>query len=286
MCDNREQLIRLIEDNIRPLYPIKTNMRPKLYPRFKAKAVIFDVYGTLIISASGELKSHDYLNFTKIEDPIKILLKKYGIEKSFVQVSNDFHNQVIHIHKKLKRKGIDFPEVRYEEIWKAVTGIQNHSILKALATEYEMIVNPVYSMPHASEIISYLKEKDIYLGIISNAQFFTPFILEVLLGQELEILGFRHDLIFLSYKWNRAKPSIVLFKNAAEVLSNYGIEPEETLYVGNDIRSDIEPALNTGFKTALFAGDKRSLRTYGNNEKIMSDYVITDLNQIKKCIGD
>jgi len=63
--------------------------------------------------------------------------------------------------------------------------------------------------------------------------------------------------------------------------------PHQVLYVGNDMKSDIIPAKKCGFKTALFAGDKRSLRTRGMgiNEILKnSDNIITELSQIKVCI--
>jgi len=289
MCDNREQIIQIIKDNIQPLYPIKTGLMPKLCPQFKARAVIFDVYGTLIISSSGELKSPDYSGHDHQQKQLEKLMQKYRIGKSPVQISTSFQNQIKQAHKKLKKQGIDFPEVKYEDIWKTVTNIRDENTLKTFTTEYEMIVNPVYSMPHVSEIISYLNKKNIFLGIISNAQFFTPLILEVLLDRDIEISGFKNDMIFLSYKWNRAKPSQFLFQKAAEALNKYEIKPGETLYVGNDICSDIMPAQKAGFKTALFAGDKRSLRSCDNNKndlRIEPDYILTDLDEIKICIGE
>jgi len=289
MCDNKEQIIRLIKDNIRPLYPIKTALKPKLCPQFKSKAVIFDIYGTLIISSSGELKSTDYSSRDHKQKELEKLMKKYGIRKSPVQILKIFHDQIKQVHKELKKQGVEFPEVKYESIWKAVTNIRDENTLKAFTTEFEMIVNPVYSMPHASDIISFLGKNGIYLGLISNAQFFTPYILQVLLGKDLNLLNFKQDMIFFSYKWNRAKPSQFLFQKAAEALNKYGIKPGETLYVGNDMCSDIIPAQKAGFKTALFAGDKRSLRSCDNNKndlRIEPDYILTDLDELKICIGE
>ena len=55
------------------------------------------------------------------------------------------------------------------------------------------------------------------------------------------------------------------------------------LYVGNDMLNDIYPAAKAGFKTALFAGDSRSLRLRKDKPKckyLSADIVITDLIQL------
>ena len=43
-------------------------------------------------------------------------------------------------------------------------------------------------------------------------------------------------------------------------LGKNGVAPGEVLYVGNDMLNDVYAAGQVGFRTALFAGDQRSLR--------------------------
>jgi putative hydrolase of the HAD superfamily len=62
-----------------------------------------------------------------------------------------------------------------------------------------------------------------------------------------------------------------------------GISRTSVLYVGNDMRNDILPATKTGFQTALFAGDRRSLRLREDDpqcKNVVPNLVITDLIQI------
>ena len=66
-----------------------------------------------------------------------------------------------------------------------------------------------------------------------------------------------------------------------------GISAAEALYVGNDMLNDITPAHALGFRTALFAGDARSLRLRENDERVAGiepDLVLTDLAQILHCV--
>ena len=74
-----------------------------------------------------------------------------------------------------------------------------------------------------------------------------------------------------------------MFNVTAEQLEKMGVSAHSVLYVGNDLLNDIYPAKMAGFKTALFAGDARSLRLRENDSKckdLSADIVITDLIQI------
>ena len=120
-------------------------------------------------------------------------------------------------------------------------------------------------------------------GIISNAQFYTPLLLEKFLNASLKKAGFADDLLIFSYQTEYAKPSEHLFHLAKRRLEKRGIATGETLYLGNDMLNDILPAQKIGFKTALFAGDKRSLRLRqddGRCKDTVPDIIITDLLQL------
>ncbi len=63
----------------------------------------------------------------------------------------------------------------------------------------------------------------------------------------------------------------------------YGLFADEILFIGNDMFRDIYPAFLAGFKTALFAGDTKSLRLRQDKpelKKIVPDFIITDLMQL------
>jgi putative hydrolase of the HAD superfamily len=90
-------------------------------------------------------------------------------------------------------------------------------------------------------------------------------------------------LLFFSWKEGHAKPSAVMFERAKAVLLDMGIPETSVLYVGNDMRNDIWPAASVGFDTALFAGDRRSLRQRKHDHRCkgrLPDMVITDLFQL------
>jgi putative hydrolase of the HAD superfamily len=146
--------------------------------------------------------------------------------------------------------------------------------------EYECRVNPAWPMPGALETIQKLHAHGFKLGIVSNAQFYTPLILEALFGQSIEALGFEKELCVWSYKELRAKPDIRLFQ---------GLETDfnKTLYVGNDMLNDIWTATQAGCRTVLFAGDNRSLRRREQDsrcKKLIPTAIVDDLRQITEMV--
>lgn len=281
----KERIISIIRENAVLQEVIPTPLRPSPPDPLPGpvKAVMFDVYGTLFISASGDIGSMEQGQSRRID----VLLHQYGVKKTAAHIQKDFVAEVENQHRRLKEQGFDFPEVLYEEIWAKVLGIKDMDLLKTFAVSYEMIVNPVYPMPHLEEVLPVLKEKKLKMGIISNAQFFTPYLFPAFLEGDLEELGFDTDLLFYSYRGGYAKPSDYMYRQAGEVLKRKGIEPGQVVYMGNDMLKDILPAQKAGFKTILFAGDRRSLRMRQTDERcrgIVPDRIKTHLKTLPLII--
>jgi putative hydrolase of the HAD superfamily len=270
---------------IEPLSPLPTSLNPMGKLEERIRCILFDVYGTLFISASGDISiAREQSRQTQ---HLKNLLDRYQIKKKPKMVLNDFFSAIDIEHKRLRKKGVDFPEVEIDRIWTRVLEIDDHAAVRAFAVEFELIINPVYSMPNLEKMLSGCKKSKVLLGIISNAQFFTPYLFNWFLGSSPEDIGFQSDLIFYSYKSGHAKPSPFMFEAAAKNLRNMDIFSNSVLYVGNDMLNDIYPAKMVGFKTGLFAGDARSLRMRENHPKcqnLSADLVITDLIQILDLI--
>jgi len=271
----------VFEQYLLPLSPVPTLISPEGSLDCKIRCVLFDIYGTLFISGSGDVgtareRSAKGLNYTN-------LFARFGIDKTPETIAHEFFSAIESTHTRLKQLGIDYPEVKVEKIWVDVLGMDDLETAKKFAVEYELITNPVYPFPHLDEMLSALAREGILMGIISNAQFYTEYLFPWFLGSIPEGLGFQSDLIFYSYKTGWAKPSCRMFQEADKRLQCLDIPSHSVLYVGNDMLNDIRPAQKTGFKTALFAGDTRSLRLRKNNPECQnrsSDIVITDLAQL------
>jgi len=155
---------------------------------------------------------------------------------------------------------------------------------RAFALEYEALVNPAWPMPGLRTALSDLRRAGILLGILSNAQFYTPSLFECFLGAGPRALGFREELTLYSFELGLAKPSPRLFAIARARLQAAGVRPGRVLMVGNDALRDLAPARAAGFQTALFAGDARSLR--GAGEARAATAVITDLAQLPRLLEE
>jgi putative hydrolase of the HAD superfamily len=276
-----------IQQYIHRLAPIPTSLTPSgtLIPDLRC--VLFDIYGTLFISGSGDI------SLTGQSSPqmetIRLLLNKYGISKTPRTLLDELHSAVEARHSELRNKGIDFPEVRIDRIWQQVLQADDHNTVRQFAVEFELISNPVYPMPNLNDLLSICRQRGLLMGIISNAQFYTPYLFKWFLDSDPQGLGFDSDLIFYSYKFEKAKPSAALFEMAAEKLMERKLPPATVLYLGNDMLNDIYPAKMAGFKTALFAGDKRSLRLRTADPRcrdLTPDLVVTDLEQLIPLIRE
>ena len=158
---------------------------------------------------------------------------------------------------------------------------------RQIAVEYESMFNPVWPMPHLAELLHTLKNLKLVMGIISNAQFFTPLLFEAFLGCSLSDIGFTEELALYSYVYGFAKPSAFLFEKAKQKLANRGVAASETLFVGNDMLNDVYSARMVGFQTALFAGDRRSLRLRTHDRgcsNMKPDLTIIDLLQLSEVL--
>jgi len=265
---------------IPPLEPIPTGLQPAGRIANRLQCLLFDVYGTLLISGSGDVGTA----MQTIQDgaQFKHLLLEFNIDRPADMVLKNFVSTIARHHEQLITNGIDYPEVKIDQIWMQVLGRRNRDMARSFALAFELIANPVYPMPGLLKLLKNVREQ-CCTGIISNAQFYTPLLLEKFFNASLKRTGFAEDLLIFSYQTAYAKPSEHLFHLAKRRLEKRGIAPSETLYLGNDMRNDILPAQKIGFKTALFAGDKRSLRLRQDDPRckdIVPDIIITELLQL------
>ncbi len=294
-----EALEKLLLERIRqlssPLKPKPTGISARLKPLKNIRTVLFDVYGTLFISGAGDISiAREMSN----EQAVAEALQSAGFSGNFEEAGakgNELILQAIrYTHEKRRTQGILYPEVDIREEWRTVLSSlqQKHMIKGEITTEavfrvsvdYECRVNPVWPMPDAKITLQILRERNVALGIISNAQFYTLLMFPALLEQSHQELGFDQDLCVWSFELQEVKPSVKLFQGIVERLEHqHGISPEETLYVGNDMLNDMWPAAQLGLKTALFAGDQRSLRLREHDGRCSSlepDVIITTLSQL------
>lgn len=260
-----------VRATLRPLEVERTRFAPKLPKLRGIRAVVFDLYGTLLISAAGGEGG------ARCSDPEDLPGLGMALEEAVLAQRN-----------RRRGEGVEFPEVEIRVAWAdALRSLGKPELspseLEFAALGHECRVNPVWTMPNAAGTLARLREDGCLLGVVSNAQFYTLPVMEGLFGADLDGLGFHPRLRVFSFEEGEGKPSPRLFSLLAGHAAALGVSPREILHVGNDFHKDVLPARAAGFRTALFAGDSRSVRLGGIDEAeavASADAVVTDLAQV------
>jgi putative hydrolase of the HAD superfamily len=296
IADLTERIRRLSQ----PMEPVPTDVSSRLRPVAGIRAVLFDVYGTLLVSGTGDI---GVLEKAQTNTLLRDALKGAGVPCDAKRAGREGDKLLLEAiqeeHASLRENGVEHPEVDIYSMWKnvlaklremkLVTDDVPGTTVRQLAVEYECRVNPVWPAPGVRDVLERLHERGIVQGIVSNAQFYTPLLFNALLGDSPDHLGFDPALCVWSYMLREAKPSRRLFERALDLLEErHEISPAETLYVGNDMLNDIMPAASLGCRTVLFAGDQRSLRMRADDQRcagVEPDAVVTDLREIMELLG-
>lgn len=297
-----DPIVDVFRRSARRLEPLPTGVSPRLVRLDGVRAVLFDVYGTLLISGSGDIGTEEEAGrVAAVAGAWTAMRLSFPAPPD--RIGHLHEEAILRHHAAARDRGIEFPEVDIVEIWREVLRelmprdlmpresggeASGHIDVYQLAAEYEARVNPVWPMPGMVECLGRLHALGLLLGVISNAQFYTPQVFPALTGLTLDQLGMDAELQFYSHAHGQAKPGGHLYEMARRALETRGVQPSEVLYVGNDLLKDVVPAAQVGFRTALYAGDARSLRLREGDQRVAGvepDIVLTELMQILQCVG-
>ena len=283
-------LIALIRRLAQPLAPQpvapEDGGAARLGPLAGIRGVLFDVYGTLLISAAGEI-GHGGSPEAK-RAAMAAALDDAGLAHDprtppAAALVHDLEAAIHGAHATAIGNGVADPEVDLRVIWRRLLPAVSGTAAARAAVSYECRSNPVWPMPGAARVVAAL-QAHLPVGIVSNAQFFTPLALAALLPQ----VSFDPKLVVWSFVQGEAKPSTRLYAHAAQRMArHHGHRPEQLLMVGNDLRNDILAARRAGLRGALFAGDARSLRLRRADPAcagLQPELVLTELPQLPAAL--
>lgn len=141
-------------------------------------------------------------------------------------------------------------------------------------THMRLLRGQVSSLDHHPSVIEALKERGLSVGVCSNFSH-SQTALRVLEDAELR---WQFDAIMISdaVTWRKPRPEIFY-----ATLASLGVEPEETLHVGDSLKADIAGAQPLGMRTAWLT------RQIEDTEAALADYegpapdhVIADLAEL------
>ena len=284
--------VRDILANRSPLDPIGTDVEPDLRRLGDIRAVVFDVYGTLVISGSGDVGTVDRSDRGL---QIRTAFEAIGLPTTpdALPSIDQLQGEIRDSNDALRSETCPKPEVDIVQVWRRILARQG--IKPALTTDvarlaagYESLANPTWPMPGAGDLMARLRAAGVPMGIVSNAQIFTPWLVVDLLDADtLQAGGFELDLCLFSNRFRQSKPGPRLFDVLREALARRGISPHQAVYVGNDMLNDVWAASQAGLRTVWFAGDTRSCRPRSDDPRCRSlrpDAIVTNLMQLLDCL--
>jgi putative hydrolase of the HAD superfamily len=284
----------------KPMAPIATGTESKLKKLSGIRVIMYDFYGTLFLSGVGDIGIDDGVSNAGL---MLDALKGAGVSVTDAGAGSrcfEAYNEVVsHEIAKLKKSGIEHPEPDIRKVWGSVLHIlHEENMIEAvpdaetqsrMSVEFEARMNPVWPVDGAVETLLHFKNLGLEQGIISNSQFYTPIVLEALTGKSLEELGLNRSLLHWSFEERMKKPGLRFYRNAWSKIKKElpDVEPHQILYAGNDMLKDIWPASELGMRTALFAGDRRSLKWRKEDERcknLRPDIIFTDFGQLREIM--
>lgn len=249
------------------------------------KAVVFDIYGTLIHSAAGDI------NIDSCRENTYFCVNELGLKISHQNINTLLKAYILMKHTEMRNtQSIQYPEIDAIQMWKNISKDKAFPLDELTDTQaalcavsYEIYNNPSCEMPFAMSVLESLHNKGVMLGIVSNAQFYTPLFLQAIFQKYPLWNALRFPVQVWSYQMKEAKPSSQLFQRMLDEYAQLNIHAHEIVYIGNDKRNDIAPPQSLGIRTLLFAGDSLSYRPRRDDPTINAihpDAIITTLEEI------
>lgn len=289
---------------------------PKAKPSLKklpVRAVLWNVYGTLLAIPGGELQFEHPMDFVtdaaldKTIQEFKMwgsMSRKPGAPSAYMKEL--YTKALTALRLTGGPSGEKFPEVPSEKVWDDIVrklqqkdykidaatygGLDDFT--KKIAYFYHASIQGTGAYPGAADALRHVADSGLAQGLLADGQCFTA----VQLGRGLRAQDPGFDLDFavpanlrvISAEKRAKKPSETLFRAAVTALAGRGVGPGEILHVGSSLTRDIGPAKKAGMRTALFAGDKASLAATADQLKdplYRPDALLTALPQIADVVG-
>jgi putative hydrolase of the HAD superfamily len=281
MKRSTDELITMIRRRSRRLRPLPTTADEQGRLPRKPRAVLFDVYGTLLVRVGDA-----HPRAAQKRRDIESLVRRRHLPTPAAGLEARLQEAIAQEHSTLRARGNEHPEVSIERIWAGLFPELAPRELRSAIVEYELAAHPAWPMPGCRGLLRALAQSGVALGIVSNAQFYTPIFLMALLGASLEELGFVPSLCVYSADVGSAKPGRVIFDLAAQRLRTRALRVEEAVMVGNDHGNDVVPAARSGLMTVHAALDRRSYAPpRDGEERAKPDAVVRRLSSLEVIVA-
>ena len=300
-------------DLLWPLAPAPE--RPKAKPHLvrlpDVRAVVWNVYGTLLAISDGILRFdhpdpivyHAVLEKTLEEfkmwgsmarkpgQPGVYLKDLYhrAIDEQKLLAGSDPHQEIVaeriweNIVKKLMQRDYHFDTGFYGSL---------NEYCRKIAYFFHASLQGTACYETAAATCARLHERGVQQGIFADGQCFS--FVQLSRGLKAQQPSINPEAIFspklrvFSADKRVKKPAPTLTAAVIAAVEAAGLAPHEVLHVGSSLPRDIKPARQAGMRTALFAGDRASLVATPEQLKdpqLRPDLLITQLDQLVEVVG-
>ena len=232
------------------------------------KNYVFDLYGTLVDIRTDEEDINVWSKLALFYGYYDAIYDAEELNKRYLSLVNQEEDELISTLSDVHEA---HPEIKLENVFKKLYEekgvnpsdelvIHTGQFFRVLTTEYIKLYDGVI------ELLSRLKKAGKKVYLLSNAQrIFTEYELHV-----LNIAQYFDD-IFISSDYGTKKPDKRFFNMLIE---KHSIKPNESIMIGNDMRSDIEGAQNVGMNT-MYIHSNISPEIVGKPE---ADFVLAEMD--------
>jgi FMN phosphatase YigB (HAD superfamily) len=289
---------------------------PKAKPHLKhlpeVRAVLWNVYGTLLSISGGELLfEHPQAVIQNVA--LDKTLQEFKMWASMSRKPGQPAEYLGQLYKfalleqqAIPAGGEKHPEAVSDRLWQELIKKLLHKDYKwdagffgslnefsrKVAYFFHSSLQGTACYRGAAKALRHVAARGLLQGLLADAQCFTLTQLQRGLAKQDESAKV-DELIgagerWLSYEIRGRKPSERLFREALAALNDRGLEPGQILHVGSRIGQDVLPAKRFGMRTALFAGDTASLQATPEQLKGKAsrpDVLLTKLKQIADVVG-
>jgi FMN phosphatase YigB (HAD superfamily) len=215
--------------------------------RVKFKAIIFDVYATLL--EIGAPPANADALWQRLFDDMIGMPPPFSRDKFELLTTRIIARE----HASSRARGIQWPEIQWPSVvLEAMPSLAclSDRMLADFLFRHMRIYRTLRLAEGAAECLRQIRNSGIRLGIASNSQAYTLRELEESFqGTDLSLGMFDPDLCFWSFENGFSKPDPHVFRILTARLDARGIAPVGALMVGDRIDNDIEPARAQGWQT-------------------------------------
>jgi FMN phosphatase YigB (HAD superfamily) len=292
--------------------PIVVSAVPSIKPLPEVRAVLWDVYGTLLRITDGKFTYHPS-EAVRLQIALDKTIHEFNMWNHMYRKPGPPWQSMIGLYQSITerlsmvgtdRKG-DFTDVNLVDVWRQIIerlfekefqfdeGLYGDldDFSEKVAYFFHSCLQGVEARKNAVNAMTDLSGRGFVQGLLSDGQSFTLVQLLRALSRQATLPPlyelFRPETLVLSTHLGIRKPSKSLFAHAVRQLKSLGISASEILHISCRLSTDLVPAKAAGMKTALLVAEKSGLEVASDVLKdpaTRPDRLLTDLSQLSSIL--